>query len=86
STKDGPDAVQSHGQNTENAPVEETEANYPVRIPMVQSAREASPLRRLRQPPARSWCAAAGAARPRGSPLVRSHQPRPDRTPPSAAR
>jgi N-methylhydantoinase B len=32
SSKDGPDAVQSHGQNTENAPVEETEANYPVRI------------------------------------------------------
>lgn len=31
-TKDGPDAVQTHGQNTENAPVEETEANYPVRI------------------------------------------------------
>lgn len=31
-TRDGPDAVQSHGQNTENAPVEETEANYPVRI------------------------------------------------------
>jgi N-methylhydantoinase B len=31
-TKDGPDAVQAHGQNTENAPVEETEANYPVRI------------------------------------------------------
>jgi N-methylhydantoinase B len=29
---DGPDAVQSHGQNTENAPVEETERNYPVRI------------------------------------------------------
>ncbi len=29
---DGPDAVQSHGQNTENAPVEETESNYPVRI------------------------------------------------------
>ena len=29
---DGPDAVQAHGQNTENAPVEETEANYPVRI------------------------------------------------------
>jgi N-methylhydantoinase B len=29
---DGPDAVQSHGQNTENAPVEETEASYPVRI------------------------------------------------------
>ncbi|MFN0154929.1 MAG: hydantoinase B/oxoprolinase family protein [Gaiella sp.] len=29
---DGPDAVQVHGQNTENAPVEETELNYPVRI------------------------------------------------------
>ena len=29
---DGPDAVQTHGQNTENAPVEETEVNYPVRI------------------------------------------------------
>ncbi len=30
--KDGPDAVQAHGQNTENAPIEEIEANYPVRI------------------------------------------------------
>lgn len=30
--KDGPDAVQVHGQNTENAPVEDTEVNYPVRI------------------------------------------------------
>jgi N-methylhydantoinase B len=29
---DGPDAVQIHGQNTENAPVEETELNYPVWI------------------------------------------------------
>jgi N-methylhydantoinase B len=29
---DGPDAVQAHGQNTENAPVEETESNYPVRV------------------------------------------------------
>jgi N-methylhydantoinase B len=29
---DGPDAVQTHGQNTENAPVEEIETNYPVRI------------------------------------------------------
>ena len=28
----GPDAVQTHGQNTENAPVEETELNYPVRV------------------------------------------------------
>jgi N-methylhydantoinase B len=32
STSDGPDAVQTHGQNTENAPIEETEINYPVRI------------------------------------------------------
>jgi N-methylhydantoinase B len=31
-TSDGPDAVQMHGQNTENAPIEETERNYPVRI------------------------------------------------------
>jgi N-methylhydantoinase B len=29
---DGPDAVQSNSQNTENAPVEETELNYPVHI------------------------------------------------------
>ena len=29
---DGPDAVQTHGQNTENAPIEETEINYPVQI------------------------------------------------------
>src|SRR4029077_3460297 len=29
---DGPDAVQAHGQNTENAPVEETELNYPVSV------------------------------------------------------
>ena len=29
---DGPDAVQIHGQNTENAPIEETELNYPVWI------------------------------------------------------
>jgi N-methylhydantoinase B len=29
---DGPDAVQSHSQNTENAPIEETELNYPVHI------------------------------------------------------
>lgn len=30
--RDGPDAVQTHGQNTENAPVEETERSYPIRI------------------------------------------------------
>ena len=29
---DGPDAVQAHGQNTENAPIEETERGYPVQI------------------------------------------------------
>jgi N-methylhydantoinase B len=29
---DGADAVQTHGQNTENAPIEETELNYPVRV------------------------------------------------------
>ena len=32
SSKDGPDAVQCHGQNTENAPIEEIEINYPLRI------------------------------------------------------
>ncbi len=31
-SRDGPDAVQAHGQNTENAPVEEIEINYPVQI------------------------------------------------------
>jgi N-methylhydantoinase B len=31
-SSDGPDAVQTHAQNTQNAPVEETELNYPVRI------------------------------------------------------
>ena len=31
-TRDGPDAVQAHGQNTENAPIEESEINYPFRI------------------------------------------------------
>lgn len=30
--RDGPDGVQAHGQNTENAPIEEIEANYPVQI------------------------------------------------------
>jgi N-methylhydantoinase B len=29
---DGPDAVQTHAQNTQNAPIEEIELNYPVRI------------------------------------------------------
>lgn len=30
--KDGPDAVQTYSQNTENSPVEEVELTYPVRI------------------------------------------------------
>jgi N-methylhydantoinase B len=30
--QDGMDAVQAHFQNTENAPIEETEASYPMRI------------------------------------------------------
>lgn len=32
SGRDGPDAVQQHGQNTENAPVEEIESHFPMRI------------------------------------------------------
>ena len=32
STRDGIDAIQPHGQNTENSPIEETEANYPIRV------------------------------------------------------
>lgn len=31
-TKDGIDGIQAHGQNTENSPIEEMEANYPVDI------------------------------------------------------
>jgi N-methylhydantoinase B len=31
-SKDGMDAIQPHGQNTENSPIEETELGYPVRI------------------------------------------------------
>ena len=31
-TKDGPDAVQTNLQNTENAPIEEVELNYPIRV------------------------------------------------------
>jgi len=31
-TKDGPDGVQTNLQNTENAPIEEVEINYPIRI------------------------------------------------------
>ena len=31
-SRDGADAIQAHGQNTENAPIEETERGYPIRI------------------------------------------------------
>jgi N-methylhydantoinase B len=31
-TRDGADAVQTHGQNTENAPAEESERGYPIRL------------------------------------------------------
>ena len=31
-SSDGPDAIQPHMQNTENAPIEETEINYPLQI------------------------------------------------------
>ena len=49
SASDGPDAVQAHGQNTENAPIEETELNYPVRIPryeLIEDSEGAGPLPR----------------------------------------
>ena len=50
---DGPDAVQTHGQNTENAPVEETELNYPVRVArlsLVEDSDGAGPLPRRPRP------------------------------------
>ena len=69
---DGPDAVQTHGQNTENAPVEETELNYPVRVARLslvddsegpgrlpRRARAAQGLR-LRPADARSPCSPTG--------------------------
>ena len=31
-TKDGPDGVQTNVQNTENAPIEEVELHYPIRV------------------------------------------------------
>jgi N-methylhydantoinase B len=46
--KDGPDAVQCHGQNTENAPVEEIEMNYPVRIPRYELVEESEGAGRTR--------------------------------------
>jgi N-methylhydantoinase B len=48
STSDGPDAVQAHGQNTENAPIEETELNYPVRIPTLALVEDSDGAGRFR--------------------------------------
>jgi N-methylhydantoinase B len=45
---DGPDAVQAHGQNTENAPVEETELNYPVRVPRLSLVEDSDGAGRFR--------------------------------------
>ena len=45
---DGPDAVQAHGQNTENAPIEETELNYPVRIPTLALVEDSDGAGRFR--------------------------------------
>jgi N-methylhydantoinase B len=45
---DGPDAVQAHGQNTENAPIEETELNYPVRIPRLSLVEDSEGAGRFR--------------------------------------
>ena len=45
---DGPDAVQPHGQNTENAPVEETELNYPLRITRYELVEDSEGAGRLR--------------------------------------
>ena len=45
---DGPDAVQVHGQNTENAPIEETERNYPVRIVRYELVNDSDGPGRLR--------------------------------------
>jgi N-methylhydantoinase B len=48
-TTDGMDAVQAHFQNTENAPVEETETSYPVRIvryELIENSRGRRPPRR----------------------------------------
>ena len=39
-TKDGPDAVQTNLQNTENAPIEEVELNYPILITRYELIRD----------------------------------------------
>lgn len=46
--KDGPDAVQGHGQNTENAPVEETETAYPVMITRLELIENSDGAGRMR--------------------------------------
>ena len=48
SSSDGPDAVQTHGQNTENAPIEETELNYPVRVPTLALVEDSDGAGRFR--------------------------------------
>jgi N-methylhydantoinase B len=45
---DGPDAVQAHGQNTENAPVEETERGYPVRVERLELVEDSEGAGRFR--------------------------------------
>ena len=48
SASDGPDAVQAHGQNTENAPVEETERGYPVLIDRLELVEDSDGAGRFR--------------------------------------
>lgn len=47
-TKDGPDAVQTTLHNTENAPVEEVELNYPMRIRRYELIEDSSGAGRFR--------------------------------------
>src|SRR5262249_1569067 len=41
-------AVQTHGQNTENAPIEETERNYPLRIERYELVEDSEGAGRMR--------------------------------------
>ena len=83
-TSDGPDAVQTHGQNTENAPVEETELNYPVqvtRLSLVEDSDGPGPLPRRPRPaeglPLLPPDHVHGARRPRqGRAVGRARRPR----------
>jgi N-methylhydantoinase B len=47
-TKDGPDAVQTTIHNTENAPVEEVELNYPIRLKRYELIEDSSGAGRYR--------------------------------------